>query len=221
MAWYLWARSESPLGRPSGRRGAADDLADPSFGNPRTLRVPVFHCHTKPYATFRDTQLGKTLSFIEFSILSTICQEKNNSGVFAEYRPKNCKPENLQCVDFKRLFRSGLRRFRAEIGNFVTKRRSGRGFWPARCGVGKKGCPGRQDTAECWLKCGTLDVCDTSKSFTNAAPFFVGTAFRGSLQRPTDMSTRVAQAPASRTKLSIRLSRHRTAPRQVPARTGS
>ena len=29
-------------------------------------------------------------------------------------------------------------RFRAEIGNFVTKRRSGRGFWPASCGGGQK-----------------------------------------------------------------------------------
>ena len=60
-------------------------------------------------------------------------------------------------------------RFKGEIGHFVTKRRSGCGFWP-RSQRAKKGCPRRQDAAECWLKCGALDVldvCDASKSFTN------------------------------------------------------
>ena len=84
-------------------------------------------------------------------------------------RPGGCRPrivnsENLQSVNFQRLFGSELRRFKAEIGNFVTKRRSGRGFWPASC---VWGCPGRQDAAERWLKCGTLDVCDASEIFTN------------------------------------------------------
>ena len=41
-------------------------------------------------------------------------------------RPRIIKPE--KCVVFQRLFRSGSRRFKAEIGDFVTKRRSGRGF---------------------------------------------------------------------------------------------
>ena len=45
--------------------------------------------------------------------------------------------------------------FRARI---LARSRS----WRAR-----KGCPGRQDAAECWLNCGTLDVCYASKSFTN------------------------------------------------------
>ena len=79
-------------------------------------------------------------------------------------RPRIVNSENLQSVDFQRLFKSGPRRFKAEIGNFVTKRRSGRGFWPASC---VWGCPGRQDAAERWLKCGTLDVCDASEIFTN------------------------------------------------------
>ena len=51
-------------------------------------------------------------------------------------RPRIVKPKNLQWVDFQRLFKSGLRRFKAEIGDFVTKRRSGRGFWPASGGGG-------------------------------------------------------------------------------------
>ena len=76
-----------------------------------------------------------------------------------------CRPRIVnseKCIDFQRLFRSELRRFKAEIGNFVTKRRSGRGFWPTSC---VWGCPGRQDAAERWLKCGT--VCDASEIFTN------------------------------------------------------
>ena len=38
-------------------------------------------------------------------------------------RPRIVKPE--KCFGFQRLFRSGSRRFKTEIGNFVTKRRSG------------------------------------------------------------------------------------------------
>ena len=84
------------------------------------------------------------------------------SGPVLGCRPRIVNSE--KCVDFQRLFRFELRRFKAEIGNFVTKRRSGHGFWPASCVCG---CPGRQDAAERWPKCGTLDVCDASKIFTN------------------------------------------------------
>ena len=63
-------------------------------------------------------------------------------------RPRIVNSENLQCVDLQRLFRSELRRFQVEIGDFVTKRRSGFGRQTGGGGA-KKGCSRR--AAECWF----------------------------------------------------------------------
>ena len=64
-------------------------------------------------------------------------------------RPRIVNSENLQCVDLQRLFRSELRRFQVEIGDFVTKRRSGFGRQTGGGGGQKKGCSRR--AAECWF----------------------------------------------------------------------
>ena len=75
----------------------------------------------------------------------------------------------------------------------MTKRRSGRGFWPASC-WGE--CPGRQDAAECWLKCGT--VCNASKSFTNMKlhPFFAAFSLQGlATERTRSPSQRCLSEP--------------------------
>ena len=74
----------------------------------------------------------------------------------------------MQAIDFQRLYESRLRRFRVEIGGFVTNAALSADFGAIRGPEGKERMPpGRQDAAECWLKCGTLDVCDASKIFTN------------------------------------------------------
>ena len=56
----------------------ADDLADPSLGNPRT--PCVFHCHTTLYATYRDTQLGMTLGLFPSVEAYAMSERRKYSG---------------------------------------------------------------------------------------------------------------------------------------------
>ena len=93
------------------------------FVSGTTFSIQLWTVRRQKSYVFRD--------LFTFMPVSTV--ENRNAVVSRGCRPRIVNSENLQCIDFQRLFRSELRRFKAEIGNFVTKRRSGRGFWPASC----------------------------------------------------------------------------------------